>query len=259
MARINPNTIRRSERTAQRRYMNYGAKRVYSALLKTIDPNNPEKTLDPTHIQKAVEDIYIYAGLDSAKREYNRLSREEGQKAVPDFFLNTWARWIRDYVRTNLGQMIVDITDNTRDKINAALQEGIEAGETRTSIAKRIRDRTLGEVGKRRARTIARTESQTATNIGKEHSAEEWARETGTRLYKIWIHMANKDERRNHVAMERKPPVPKDQPFQIDGDGGTVFTNLPAAVTLPAKERINCNCVAVFISERKARKDYGLQ
>src|SRR3546814_338953 len=136
MARINITQLRKQERRAQKRYERYGQRVIYSALVKTIDLNNPYQQLDPMPMQEGIEKVYMYVGLDSAKREYERLRKEEPTKAIPDFFLNTWSRWIRDYVRVNLGQMIVDITANTRDKINRALQEGIEAGETRTDIAR---------------------------------------------------------------------------------------------------------------------------
>lgn len=257
MARINKTKIKRSERSSQRRYTNYGTKRVYSALRKMVDPLNPYDPMDPAPMQKAIEDIYIYAGVDSAKKEYNRISKDEAIKAVPDFFIDTWTMWIRDYVRNNLGFMIVRITENTRKIINDALQEGIDLGETRTDLAKRIRKRTLGEIGKARSRTIARTESQTAANIGKGKSAEDWARQTGTNLYKIWIHMDSMHDRPHHMALDSNPPIPKGMPFEIHSPtSGVVFADAPAAIGLPASERINCNCVVVYMSERKAMRDY---
>lgn len=261
MARINKALIRRQEAIKRRRYELFAERVVYRALRETIKPilDDYDNPLSMEPIEKAIMNLYVFIGSDSAKKEYDRLSIEEPVKAAPsDFFLNTWRRWMTNYVQLNLGKMIVDITSNTRDTINKAIAKGAEEGLTRGQISKLIEKETLGEIGKRRARVIARTEGMTAANEGKTRSSDDWEKERGTRLYKLWIHSGSPNERSWHVEMDSRPPIPKEDKFVVTNPntGVTSYMDFPAEVNAPAVERIQCNCVVVYMSERKARRDY---
>src|SRR5699024_12565539 len=60
------------------------------------------------------------------------------------------------------------------------LADSLDEGVTvRSEIAKKIREKTLGAVGRRRSRMIARTEIANAGNEGKKRSAQDWSEESG--------------------------------------------------------------------------------
>jgi hypothetical protein len=205
-------------------------------------------------MQEAYIKFYQTVFVDSATKEFNRIRQDNLEKAfIPDnFFLNTWKEWIKDWVLQNLGQLILDVTNTTQKKVNEIIAQGIEDGLNPFQI-----ERLLLEIipDVKRARAIARTESTRAYNEGKKKSANDWANQTGTQLWKIWIHGGTREPRLQHILAQDKA-IRADQFFVFTTKGVEVFMDKPGDQNGGAAQTINCSCVVVYVSEAYARRNF---
>lgn len=262
----NLTAIKRQQIKDNKRYERYAYRVFYRALNEQIKPiieNDGKGQVSNQPMLDAYQKVYDYIGVDSASKEYKRIKKQEdGMKADPLFtlLLSTWSEWMRSYVIENLGYMITNVTLNTQNRINLALQDALEAGETRTQTMRRIFDYTLGEIGKRRARVIARTETTRATNEGKRKSAEDYGNlGGGIVMYKKWIHIPTPGFREFHLAEGKEPPIPVNELFVVSNPkGGTNDMTQPGDASAPGNQTINCNCTTIYMSERYARRNYDL-
>ena len=260
---MNLNQIIIQQKRDDKRYRKYAERQFYRALREQVMPviENPSATVQVQPMFDAYNRVYQYTGIDSAKKEYRRIKKQEGQKdSVIDLLLNTWSEWMRGYVVQNLGQMIQRVSNNTQDAINRALQDSLELGETRRQTVKRIYDYTLGEIGRTRARMIARTETTRATNVGKRKSADDWSLfNQGVQMYKKWIHVPTPDFREFHLELANDKPIPQDQAWQVRNPKGGVNSMLmPGDASAPGNQTINCNCTTIYMSERFAQRNFGV-
>jgi hypothetical protein len=249
MKLINYSKVRRSAATDLKKYERLGIK-LFTAALKLQAKPNPS----PLPMQEAYIKFYQTVFVESAKQEFNRIRQDNREKAyVPDdFFLNTWREWIKDWVLQNLGNLITGVNDNTLEQIQKILGEGIEQGLNPFQIERLL----LQEIPNiARARAIARTESTRAYNEGKKRSAEDWAKQTGTTLWKLWIHGGSREPRFQHIQAQDKP-IRADQPFVFTTKGVEVFMDKPGDQKGGAAQTINCSCVVVYISEAYARRNF---
>lgn len=239
------NQIRISNNRALKRYERFGTKLFLDVLRKQAT------NFDPLLMQNAYIRFYQEVFVDSARREYNLIRKQESQtKAeIESFFLSTWRAWIKEWVNQNLLQIIAAVNDNTLNLIRQITSEGIADGLTSTDLASKLYDL----VGSRsRALAIARTEATTANNMGTLRSSEDWELQTGVRLYKVWIHSGNPtDPRISHIAAQNKP-IPKENNFTIDG----ISMQFPGDKRGGAGQTINCLCTHTYLSERLARKRF---
>ena len=249
MRLINYSKVRRSAATDLKKYERLGVK-IFTDALKLQAKPNPS----PLPMQEAYVKFYQTVFVDSAKKEFDRIRQDNREKAfVPDdFFLNTWKEWIRDWVLQNLGGLITDVNDNTLKQIQQTLGEGIEQGLNPFQLEKLLFEQ-IPNIN--RARAIARTESTRAYNEGKKRSATDWANQTGTILWKLWIHGGAKEPRFQHIQAQNKP-IRADQPFVFTTKGVEVFMDKPGDVNGGAAQTINCSCVVVYISEAYARRNF---
>lgn len=249
MKLINYSKVRRSAQSDLKKYERLGIK-LFTAALKLQAKPNPS----PLPMQEAYIKFYQTVFVESAKQEFNRIRQDNREKAyVPDdFFLNTWREWIKDWVLQNLGNLITGVNDNTLEQIQKILGEGVEQGLNPFQIERLL----LQEIPNiARARAIARTESTRAYNEGKKRSAEDWAKQTGTTLWKLWIHGGAKEPRFQHIQAQDKP-IRADQPFVFTTKGVEVFMDKPGDQKGGAAQTINCSCVVVYISEAYARRNF---
>ena len=249
MRLINYSKVRRSAATDLKKYERLGVKMFTDALKLQAKPNP-----SPLPMQEAYVKFYQTVFVDSAKKEFDRIRQDNREKAyVPDdFFLNTWKEWIREWVLQNLGGLIKDVNDNTLKQIQEVLAEGIEQGLNPFQLEKLLFDQ-IPNIN--RARAIARTESTRAYNEGKKKSAQDWANQTGTILWKLWIHGGSKEPRFQHIQAQDKP-IRADQPFVFTTKGVEVFMDKPGDVNGGAAQTINCSCVVVYVSEAYARRNF---
>ena len=249
MRLINYSKVRRSAATDLKKYERLGVKMFTDALKLQAKPNP-----SPLPMQEAYVKFYQTVFVDSAKKEFDRIRQDNREKAyVPDdFFLNTWKEWIREWVLQNLGGLITDVNDNTLKQIQQTLGEGIEQGLNPFQLEKLLFEQ-IPNIN--RARAIARTESTRAYNEGKKRSATDWANQTGTKLWKIWIHGGAKEPRFQHIQAQDKP-IRADQPFVFSNNGVQVFMDKPGDINGGAAQTINCSCVVVYVSEAYARRNF---
>ena len=250
MRLINYSKVRRSAQADLKRYERLGVK-MFTEALKLQSKPNPS----PLPMQKAYIDFYTVVFVESATKEFNRIRQDNREKAfVPDdFFLNTWKEWIKDWVLQNLSQLIFDVNTNTDNKIKQIIAEGLEAGLNPFQIERLLLEQIPDP---KRARAIARTESTRAFNEGKKKSAQDWANQTGTNLWKIWIHGGAKEPRFQHIQAQNKP-IPANSFFEfISPKVGIVQMDKPGDINGGAAQTVNCSCVVVYVSERYARRNF---
>jgi hypothetical protein len=249
MKLINYSKVRRSAQSDLKKYERLGIK-LFTAALKLQAKPNPS----PLPMQEAYIKFYQTVFVESATKEFNRIRQDNREKAyVPDgFFLNTWREWIKDWVTANLGTLITGVNENTLAQIQKILGEGIEQGLNPFQLEKLLLEQIPNIA---RARAIARTESTRAYNEGKKRSATDWASQTGTVLWKLWIHGGAKEPRFQHIQAQDKP-IRADQPFVFTTKGVEVFMDKPGDQNGGAAQTINCSCVVVYISEAYARRNF---
>jgi hypothetical protein len=249
MKLINYSKVRRSAATDLKKYERLGIKLFIAALKLQAKPNP-----SPLPMQEAYIKFYQTVFVESAKQEFNRIRQDNREKAyVPDdFFLNTWREWIKDWVLQNLGNLITGVNDNTLEQIQKILGEGVEQGLNPFQIERLLLEQIPNIA---RARAIARTESTRAYNEGKKRSAEDWAKQTGTTLWKLWIHGGSREPRFQHIQAQDKP-IRADQTFVFTTKGVQVFMDKPGDQKGGAAQTINCSCVVVYISEAYARRNF---
>jgi len=249
MKLINYSKVRRSAATDLKKYERLGIK-LFTAALKLQAKPNPS----PLPMQEAYIKFYQTVFVESAKQEFNRIRQDNREKAyVPDdFFLNTWREWIKEWVNANLGTLITGVNQNTLEQIQKILGEGIEQGLNPFQLEKLLLEQIPNIA---RARAIARTESTRAYNEGKKRSAQDWASQTGTTLWKLWIHGGSREPRFQHIQAQDKP-IRADQPFVFTTKGVEVFMDKPGDQNGGAAQTINCSCVVVYISEAYARRNF---
>jgi hypothetical protein len=250
MRLINYSKVRRSAQADLKRYERLGVK-MFTEALKLQSKPNPS----PLPMQKAYIDFYTVVFVESATKEFNRIRQDNREKAfVPDdFFLNTWKEWIKDWVLQNLSQLIFDVNTNTDNKIKQIIAEGLEAGLNPFQIERLLLEQIPDP---KRARAIARTESTRAFNEGKKKSAQDWANQTGTNLWKIWIHGGAKEPRFQHIQAQNKP-IPANSFFEFTSPKvGIVQMDKPGDINGGAAQTVNCSCVVVYVSERYARRNF---
>ena len=250
MKLINYSKVRRSAATDLKKYERLGIK-LFTAALKLQSKPNPS----PLPMQEAYIKFYQTVFVESATKEFNRIRQDNREKAyVPDgFFLNTWREWIKDWVTANLGTLITGVNENTLAQIQQILGEGIEQGLNPFQLEKLLLEQIPNIA---RARAIARTESTRAYNEGKKRSATDWANQTGTTLWKLWIHGGSREPRFQHIQAQNKP-IPANGFFDfITPKGEVVLMDKPGDINGGPSQTINCSCVVVYISEAYARRNF---
>jgi uncharacterized protein with gpF-like domain len=249
MKLINYSKVRRSAATDLKRYERLGVKIFTEALKLQARENVPLLPMQEAYIK-----FYQAVFLDSATKEFNRIRQDNREKKfLPDnFFVSTWLEFIKNFVILNLGQLIFDVTDNTQNKVNEIVAQGIKEGLN----PKQIEERLLREIPDiKRARAIARTEATRAYNQGKKKSAQDWANQTGVNLWKLWIHGGAKEPRIQHILAQDKP-IRFDQPFVFNTNGVQVLMDIPGDLNGGPAQTINCSCVVVYVSESYARRNF---
>jgi hypothetical protein len=250
MRKINYSKVRRSAKSDLNKYERFGVILFTEALQEQAKPVVPLLPMQNAYIK-----FYQTVFVDSARKEFNRIRQDNKEKAfIPDdFFLNTWKEWIKDWVLQNLGQLILDVTYTTQKKVNEIIAQGIEDGLNPFQIERLLLE-FIPDV--KRARAIARTESTRAYNEGKKKSAEDWARQTGTQLWKLWIHGGAKEPRIQHIQAQDKP-IRADLFFEFTNPNlSVVQMDKPGDINGGSAQTINCSCVVVYISESYARRNF---
>ncbi|OXE37561.1 MAG: hypothetical protein CGW95_01195 [Phenylobacterium zucineum] len=144
---------------------------------------------------------------------------------------------VKTWAKRHAARLVENITESTRRFLQRVLNRGVEEGKSNKEIAKDIRAKMTGPAAARRAFTIARTETHTATQKG----SYETAAQSGLDMEKEWGATEDDRTRLSHSLADGQV-VALDELFAVGG----VFMAYPGDPTGPAKEVINCRCVALY-------------
>ena len=143
-------------------------------------------------------------------------------------------------------ELITDITDETRNKINEQIRLGALGGKSPRQVMQEI-TRILGFKGRTvvggiaaRAETIARTEINRAYNVAAQSQAEASLVDVPG-MKKRWISTADGRTRETHLNAHIRyaaNPIPVDEAFQV----GSSELMQPLDPGGAASETINCRC-----------------
>lgn len=194
----------------------------------------------PDKIERILTAFWMRAFLLFGKRLLDSLapksaSPDEQKDAVSDVTARA-QRWIGQ----NGTRKIVQIADTTRRDINRAIAAGIEAGEGQRVIAKRIRARTGGLIGKRRSNIIARTEVHGASVAAGQAAVD--AAGIANQIIRQWIAAQDERTRETHRAADGQQRT-QTEPFNV---GGAILM-FPGDPNGPPEEVINCRCVVLYV------------
>jgi hypothetical protein len=159
--------------------------------------------------------------------------------------------WDRDpYVHEHLATVrnqLVNVPQETFDRITRDLSEGVHGGETIEELAARVHaDLTADncEAWRGRAVTVARTETIRAYNSGTDGAYGQLEREDDVRYERRWLATIDTRTRETH----------READGQVAAAGGT-FTvggwpaRYPGDPNLPPEESINCRCTVLYEKE----------
>ena len=127
-----------------------------------------------------------------------------------------------------------EVLKKLRDVLKEQIEAGATAAETAKALAAGVKDQFA--ITKKRAVTIARTETLSAFSKGRVDAAE-----SGGFKFKMWISSRDSLVRDSHSALDGQKV-----PFEGNYSNGLKFPHDPSG---PAEEVINCRCVEVYLDE----------
>ena len=197
-----------------------------------------------------IEQLYNEVGLRMYEYQYQLLD-DTTEKSM---FLNTFDVWLKSYLATIIGKRVRNINDTTRLSLKKIIEEGFVGRTLFELTAEKLQQ--IYAFSAKRAMMIVRTEIGNINNEAKDRSSEDWKRESGNELYKIWIHRGAKDPRDWHVSLDNGKAIPKEQAFIVSNPNGeTDNMSRPHDQTASAGNTINCGCEVIYISESYAKRN----
>jgi len=155
-----------------------------------------------------------------------------------------YERFIEQYIATEVGEHIQNIERTTLNQIRRAIQEGNAEDLGARAIAGRIRERVGGSMGRRRAITIARTETHSAASYAN-HAV---AQESGVQFKKRWVSTNDARTRQHHREMNGTE-VGMDEDFIVPYKGTNYKMGYAGDPRGGPANVINCRCVIVYFEE----------
>lgn len=211
--------------------------------------SNLQQLAASNDLTKLINLIYRRAGLTGAKITFDELKMQVVEKKA--FGRNEqWIADVIDYLKLHLLGFVQDITETMRQDIIRALEKGIEEGMSIDQIVKQLQADGLI---RSRARVIARTEINRATNVGHAVAAESLPYEVD----KKWSAASDHRTRHSHRQINNHR-VGETDTFKVaiykgDKPTGTFDQMLyPGDATASAANTINCRCRVVMIPKRDA-------
>jgi uncharacterized protein with gpF-like domain len=202
-------------------------------------------------LTKLINLIYRRAGLTGAKMTFDELKLQVVEKKAAFGRNEQWIADVIDYLKLHLLSFVQNITETMRADIIKALEKGIEEGMSIDQIVKQLQADGLI---RSRARVIARTEINRATNVGHAVAAESLPYEVD----KKWSAASDHRTRHSHRQINNHR-VGEDDTFKVPiykGDKPTgTFDNMlyPGDATASAGNTINCRCRVVYVPKRDAQ------
>ncbi len=146
-----------------------------------------------------------------------------------------------DAMKVFMTSKVKDITVDLANKVNTDLGLVIIGAKSPYEAIASVESRLAGGID--RAATIVTTEVMRAYSAAAQAQAEKYHAQFGLVSYKTWRKSGKLAPRVNHVIIDGQR-VRFDQPFKLNG--GLVKMMYPRDPKAPAKETINCGCVALY-------------
>lgn len=157
----------------------------------------------------------------------------------------------REYFNRFGADKVVSITETTRRQIRKAIRMGENEGLGVDPIARLIKEKTYGAIGRARASTIARTETHAAASFAT-HQATKELNLPAQR--KRWVSVGDGRTRLHHAAANGQE-VGIDEKFIIRFKGAEIEMDYPHDGAGGPANNINCRCLAVYFTDEDALFD----
>lgn len=146
-----------------------------------------------------VRDILSKAYRSTADASYPtaRAMLRAGEKRADEARVS-WLQRVAQWVVSFAGDRARQIARESQRRVTAALEAATAAGEGREQAARRVQEAMGGGMGRRRARTIARTEIGAAQNM----AVVEAANASGIRFEQVWCSAEDERTRPSHAAAD---------------------------------------------------------
>lgn len=211
------------------KYFNGQKKRLVDALEPTQTRRFRKKGLLDEILQLTLE---VKIGKDIFMPVITELLKDAGSDAMEyagsDYAFSVGAD-ITSWVEKRADIFLTQINSTTFETLKQQFEESFAEGESREKLIGRI-ENTYGDISKKRAGTIARTEVHNATQYG----TMEGYRQGGLTI-KIWVAVLDDRTRDSHASVDGE-----ERPLDVPFSNGLMFPGDPNA---SAEEVINCRCV----------------
>ena len=176
-----------------------------------------------------------------------------GVEVPPDWTVRfNFQETIDRYISETMGTRITQINDETQSLITRTISEGMVEGEGRQAIMYRIRGK-FDWMSKTRAKTITQTELHGCVEKGQYELFK--ATEVPKKRWLAFPGQLNPREWHVNVMSTYTDGIPMDQPFILNGPGGSVGMMHPHDDAGGAENNISCHCDLIpMTSKGKAAK-----
>ena len=196
--------------------------------------------------------VPLRADLDKVFRgHYTAVIKTFSDRVYDNRKRQPFADLVLQYIDREAGSKIRGITATTGRQILSAIRAGEAEGEGVDKIAKRIKEKTGGSIGRARAATIARTET---------HAAASYATHTATKELNLpaqkkrWVSVSD-GRTRDHHRSANGQEVGIDEKFIIRFRGAEIEMDYPHDGSGGAANNINCRCLALYYTDEDALFD----
>tara|TARA_R100000479_G_C6386990_1_gene203396 strand:- start:979 stop:1752 length:774 start_codon:yes stop_codon:yes gene_type:complete len=141
------------------------------------------------------------------------------------------------YVETNVGELVTNINETTRNRIKNVISDGFDSGQSVNETGNALRNTIIG-MGAYRANLIARTEVHRTASFANEISAESM-NIAGTQ--KEWVAVQDARTRVTH-AIASGQRVGLQEQFVVGGER----LKYPGDPAGSPENTINCRCVSIY-------------
>lgn len=192
--------------------------------------------VDSAPLAKVLRSLYIDVPYIWAHRATTNLRKERMTMGFSQRIIDL----MKQYYGIDLLNLADDLTQTTKDVIQAVLNEAATEGFGFDEVVRRLRS---PELTAKRARLIARTETVAAANAASNIAAQD----SGLLMDKIWISARDNRTRPHHREVNQNV-VGMSEVFKV----GSFDMQFPGDKAGGAAECCNCRCTHAFIPKRDA-------
>ena len=149
----------------------------------------------------------------------------------------SWLARVGEWITSFAARRARQIAQESQRRVRDAIRKAAEAGEGEAGAARRIVEALSGGMGRRRARTIARTEIGAAQNMAVTTAAEA----SGIEYELVWCAAEDERTRPSHAAADGQRRRPG-EPFEV----GDARLDRPGDPSGDPAEVINCRCTTLI-------------